>query len=83
VAYFIFNSFQLIQMRFQIYHLPKFFAPEELQLFEDFLDHDIEGNYYVVKGDGQVLACGGIFFRWKLHFMRKMASKLSILYSIS
>jgi GNAT superfamily N-acetyltransferase len=42
-------------------NLPKFFAPEELQLFEDFLDHDIEDNYYVVKDDGQVLACGGIF----------------------
>lgn len=42
-------------------NLPKFFAPEELQLFEDFLEHDIEDNYYVVKYDGQVLACGGIF----------------------
>jgi GNAT superfamily N-acetyltransferase len=42
-------------------NLPKFFAPEELQLFADFLDHDIEDDYYVVQEDGLVLACGGIF----------------------
>lgn len=42
-------------------NLPKFFASEELQLFEAFLDHDIEENYYVVEDDGHVLACGGIF----------------------
>lgn len=42
-------------------NLPKFFAPEELQLFETFLDRDIKDNYYVVKHDDQVVACGGIF----------------------
>lgn len=42
-------------------NLPKFFAPDELQLFEAFLDHDIEDNYYIVKDNGHILACGGIF----------------------
>lgn len=42
-------------------NVPKFFAPEELQLFIDFLDHDIEDNYYVVKKDGDIVACGGVF----------------------
>jgi len=42
-------------------NLPKFFDLEELELFENFLDHDIEDNYYVVKDDRHILACGGIF----------------------
>ena len=42
-------------------NMPKFFATEERQLFIDFLDNDIEGNYYVVKKDGEIVACGGIF----------------------
>lgn len=42
-------------------NLPKFFAPDELQLFETFLDHDTEDNYYVVEDDGHLLGCGGIF----------------------
>lgn len=42
-------------------NLPKFFAEEELQLFEAFLDRDIEDNYYLVKQDDLVVACGGIF----------------------
>lgn len=42
-------------------NMPKFFAAEELQQFIDFLDHDIEDNYYVVEKDGDVVACGGIF----------------------
>ncbi|MET4142037.1 GNAT family N-acetyltransferase [Pedobacter sp. UYP1] len=42
-------------------NLPKFFAPDELQLFEAFLDHDTEDNYYVVQEDGHVYGCGGIF----------------------
>lgn len=42
-------------------NLPKFFAIEELQLFENFLDNDTEENYFVVKIDGQVVGCGGFF----------------------
>lgn len=42
-------------------NLPKFFAIEELQLFENFLDDDTEENYFVVKIDGQVVGCGGFF----------------------
>lgn len=38
---------------------PKFFASEELPLFESFLDDDTEENYFVVKIDGQVVGCGG------------------------
>ncbi|REC73378.1 hypothetical protein DRF57_17870 [Chryseobacterium rhizosphaerae] len=30
-------------------NLPKFFAAEELQLFEHFLDHETEENYYIIK----------------------------------
>lgn len=42
-------------------NMPKFFAAEELQPFIDFLDNDIEDNYYVVEKDGKVVACGGFF----------------------
>jgi len=42
-------------------NLPKFFAVEERQLFINFLDNDIEDNYYVVEKDGNIVACGGIF----------------------
>lgn len=42
-------------------NLPKFFAIEELQLFENFLEDDTEENYFVVKIDGQVVGCGGFF----------------------
>ncbi|EDM36208.1 acetyltransferase, GNAT family protein [Pedobacter sp. BAL39] len=40
---------------------PKFFAEEELQLFADFLDHDIDDNYYLIQEEGEVVGCGGIF----------------------
>lgn len=43
-------------------NLPKFFAAEELQLFENFLDYEIEENYYVIKTNGLLVGCGGIFF---------------------
>lgn len=46
-------------------NLPKFFAPEELQFFEAFLDGDIKDNYFVVKDDQQILGCGGIFLNEK------------------
>ncbi|MBL3545968.1 GNAT family N-acetyltransferase [Chryseobacterium sp. KMC2] len=42
-------------------NLPKFFAAEELQLFEHFLDHETEENYYIIKTKGLVVGCGGIF----------------------
>lgn len=41
--------------------MPKFFAEEALQFFIDFLDRDIEDNYYVVEKDGNIVACGGVF----------------------
>jgi len=40
---------------------PKFFDPEELQLFEYYLVNDVEKHYYVVFDDQELLACGGIF----------------------
>ncbi|MCS4301024.1 GNAT family N-acetyltransferase [Chryseobacterium sp. BIGb0232] len=46
-------------------NLPKFFAIEELPFFEDFLDQYTEENYFVVKMDGQVVACGGFFLDTK------------------
>lgn len=42
-------------------NMPKFFATEELPLFIDFLENDIDGNYYVVEKKGEIVACGGIF----------------------
>lgn len=42
-------------------NMPKFFAAEELQPFIDFLDRDVEDNYFVVEKEGQIVACGGIF----------------------
>jgi N-acetylglutamate synthase-like GNAT family acetyltransferase len=42
-------------------NMPKFFAIDELQSFIDFLEHDIDDNYYVVEKDGEIVACGGIF----------------------
>ncbi|SMC68659.1 GNAT family N-acetyltransferase [Pedobacter africanus] len=42
-------------------NMPRFFAPEELPLFVDFLDNDIEDNYYVVEKNRKIVACGGIF----------------------
>ncbi|AZA99384.1 N-acetyltransferase [Chryseobacterium joostei] len=42
-------------------NVPKFFSPEELPLFESFLDDDTEENYFVVKMDGPVIGCGGFF----------------------
>lgn len=42
-------------------NMPKYFAAEELQAFINFLDRDIEDNYYVVEKDGEIVACGGIF----------------------
>ncbi len=40
---------------------PKFFEVEELPLFIDFLENDIEDNYYLVEKDGEIVACGGVF----------------------
>lgn len=47
-----------------IFHsnLPKFFAEDELELFDKFLDEVIPADYYVVLIDGRPVACGGIFF---------------------
>lgn len=43
-------------------NLPKYFADEELEQFENFLDNDTEENYDVVQSDGLIIGCGGIFF---------------------
>jgi ribosomal protein S18 acetylase RimI-like enzyme len=37
---------------------PGCFAPHERREFEDWLDH-IEGEYFVLPHEGEVLACGG------------------------
>ncbi len=42
-------------------NLPKYFADEELEQFKNFLDHDIQENYYVVQSEGLIIGCGGIF----------------------
>ncbi|WP_083572309.1 GNAT family N-acetyltransferase [Flavobacterium johnsoniae] len=42
-------------------NLPKFFAPEELELFKSFLDQDTEDHYYVIMEDNRAVGCGGIF----------------------
>lgn len=42
-------------------NLPKFFAHEELQQFEAFLDQSVD-QYYVVQIDDRLIGCGGIFF---------------------
>jgi predicted GNAT family N-acyltransferase len=42
-------------------NLPQFFAPEEKSLFIDWLDQTTE-EYFVVKDQDTVVACGGIFF---------------------
>jgi hypothetical protein len=43
-------------------NMPKYFALEELPLFESFLDQYTEENYFVVKMDGHVIGCGGFFW---------------------
>lgn len=40
---------------------PKYFAPEERQLFIDWLDNGTAADYYVVESNGQIIACGGIY----------------------
>ncbi|AYZ12924.1 GNAT family N-acetyltransferase [Chryseobacterium arthrosphaerae] len=42
-------------------NLPKFFAMEELPLFESFLDQHTDEDYFVVRSGGQVVGCGGVF----------------------
>lgn len=42
-------------------NIPLYFAPEELPPFKDFLDQDIDDNYYVIESEGKIVACGGIF----------------------
>lgn len=44
---------------------PKFFAVEERALFNSFLDNKNLDEYYVLKDDAVVIACGGIFFDTK------------------
>lgn len=46
-------------------NMPKYFALEELPLFESFLDQNTEENYFVVKLDGHVIGCGGFFLDTK------------------
>jgi GNAT superfamily N-acetyltransferase len=41
-------------------NMPKFFAPDEAELFAGWLDHHSGENYYVLESAGRILACGGI-----------------------
>jgi N-acetylglutamate synthase-like GNAT family acetyltransferase len=41
-------------------NIPKFFLPEEVQGFEEYLDKHVTTNYWVLEIDGEVIACGGI-----------------------
>jgi predicted GNAT family N-acyltransferase len=41
---------------------PMYFAPEEKPLFIRWLDHHTASDYFVVKDNDTVVACGGIFF---------------------
>lgn len=43
-------------------NLPKFFAQDELELFDQYLDRVAEDEYFVVVCDDRILACGGVFF---------------------
>jgi GNAT superfamily N-acetyltransferase len=43
-------------------NLPGFFADDEKRLFIDYLDKFGSENYYVVKKDSNIVACGGIYF---------------------
>lgn len=43
-------------------NLPVFFADDEKALFIEYLDKFAGENYYVVKKDGNIIACGGIYF---------------------
>ncbi len=52
-------------------NVPKFFLPEELNGFEEFLDKMAVGAYWVLEETGEILACGGIGVRnseGRLHF---------------
>jgi N-acetylglutamate synthase-like GNAT family acetyltransferase len=42
-------------------NMPLYFAPEELPLFDAFLDRDMErGPYYLIFKDDAIVGCGGI-----------------------
>jgi len=52
-------------------NIPKFFLPEELVGFEEFLDKMAIGAYWVLEDINEILACGGIGTRnseGRLHF---------------
>ena len=52
-------------------NIPRFFLPEELAGFEEFLDKMAIGAYWVLEESGTILACGGIGVRsseGRLHF---------------
>lgn len=42
-------------------NLPKYFAPEELPLFTDWLDRPELADYYVLEAAGKVAGCGGFY----------------------
>jgi len=42
-------------------NLPTFFAPDELEIFENFLDYNTKYHYFVLIPDGELICCGGIF----------------------
>ena len=46
-----------------IFHsnLPKYFAPEELPLFTNWLDQPELEDYFVLSVEGEVIGCGGFY----------------------
>ncbi|MFZ9029601.1 MAG: GNAT family N-acetyltransferase, partial [Crocinitomicaceae bacterium] len=42
-------------------NIPKYFATHELEEFTTWLDTGQTDTYYVVKTDGQIVGCGGIY----------------------
>jgi [ribosomal protein S18]-alanine N-acetyltransferase len=52
-------------------NIPTFFLNEEIKIFEDFLETNAIGAYWVLENSGHVIACGGIGTRdseGRLHF---------------
>ena len=43
-------------------NLPKFFATDELRLFENYLERVAHSSYFLVIENEKLLACGGIYF---------------------
>jgi N-acetylglutamate synthase-like GNAT family acetyltransferase len=52
-------------------NIPKFFLPEEVAGFEEYLEKHTRENYWVLESSNTILACGGIGIRGnegRLHY---------------